>query len=181
VILKDQAEFFARTIETDLQTVSNVIAWVDENIMQLEQPPIWLLELSSMGRARRVDVLQALRNVEGVADETLVVRAFFGLILERVQKGILSPKKMSKFLYRMNRRYPEVQKQEIWRFDERYDDFLLDSKESLAEVDRAFVTFLERESGSFPSLDWSFRRWNREVSASIRLDLVEDIGVPKTG
>ena len=45
--LKDKVEVFALALECGLKTVPEVIAWSDENIVQLETPPIWLLELQS--------------------------------------------------------------------------------------------------------------------------------------
>jgi hypothetical protein len=147
VTLKDQAEFLARALESGLKTVPEVIAWADENIMRLESPPHWLLELSMMGKAKGQDVVQALHGVAGIANETSILRAFFSLILEKIRSTEMSVEESCRILYRGKFQFPEAQARAIQDFDDRYDwshDADMTSHVP-ADIDREFVTFLEQE------------------------------------
>jgi hypothetical protein len=151
--LKDQAEFFARALESGLKTVSEVIAWADENIMQLETPPIWLLELSLMGKVKTQDVVNMLRQADGVVDEAKVSQAYLQMLLEQIRIGIWSAEECCRFLDRIHEHFTESRSFEIRLFSERYywltDDEII-SSETSEVVDVDFIAFLERASGAIP-------------------------------
>jgi hypothetical protein len=144
--LNDQAEFFARALESDLKTVLEVIAWADENITQLETPPIWLLELSLMGRAKGQDVLHVLRSVGGVVDERQVC---FVLMLEAVRLGRRTGYEAVRFLRWQNIELPEDVYWKLASFDAYYEDWLEFNASRVSEIDREFMAFLERQSRPF--------------------------------
>jgi hypothetical protein len=150
--LKDQAEFLARALESGLKTVPEVIAWADENIMQLESPPYWLLELSLMRKVKGQDVVHALYGVAGVANEPLILRAFFSLILEKIRSGDMSVEETCRILYRDKFQFSEAQARAIQDFDDRYDWSHDTDMTSYVpeEIDHEFVTFLERELSLIP-------------------------------
>ena len=170
--LKDQAEFLARALESGLKTVPEIITWADENIMQLETPPYWLLELSLMGKAKGQDVFRVLSDVPGVADEQQVLAAFFASVFENVGEGAMSVESACRFLYPIRYRFSELQRRSIQDFDDRYDvtnlrelsreelrcaiqnfddrydwiDDPLERLEQREEIDRDVLASLERES-----------------------------------
>jgi hypothetical protein len=151
--LKDQAEFLARALEGGLKSVLEVIAWADENITQLETPPHWLLELSLMGKAKAQDVVNALRESDGIANEAKVVRGYFGELLSRIRTNVWSAEECCRFLYRINGRFTDSQSLEIQKLDDRYD-WLMDEdmvcSETREDIDKDLTALLERESSLFP-------------------------------
>jgi hypothetical protein len=154
--LKDQAEFLAQALESGLKTVPEVIAWADENIMQLETPPHWLLELSLMGKAKGQDVVHVLREADGVADERQIPAVFFASVLENVGAGAMSVERVCQFLYPFRFRFSEFQRRAIQDFYGRYSiteaelDMGYPVMDPLDGIDQDFLAFLERESNLIP-------------------------------
>ena len=144
----DQAEVFALSLESGLKTVPEVVAWADEQIMQLEMPPYWLLELSLMGKAKGQDVVRLLRQAEGVADESKVLQFYLGILLECIRTDTWSAETCCYSLYRIYERFAESQSMEIQIFRYRYlqlgDENV--SFETQHDIDLDFLAFLERES-----------------------------------
>jgi hypothetical protein len=147
--LKDQAEFLARAIESGLRTVPDVIAWADEKIVQLETPPYWLLELSLMGTSKAQDVVNVLREAEGVVDDAKVSQVYFGVLLERIGSDVWTAEECCRFLYRIRERFTESQSLDIQQFDDRYDwlnEEDMVSGETRQDIDQDLIGFLERQS-----------------------------------
>jgi hypothetical protein len=155
VTLKDQAEFFALALESGLKTVPDVIAWADENIAQLETPPLWLLELSLLSKARGQDVVHALRQAEGTSDPPRVVSLWFGLLLDHLRTAEVSAESMvMTYCSRPDTEWlPEPIQWELMDFDRRYSITEVNLElgypitDPLEDIDRDFLAFLERESG----------------------------------
>jgi hypothetical protein len=151
--LKDQAEFFARALESGLKTVSEVVVWADENILQLESPPHWLLELSLMEKAKGQDVVHVLREADGVVDERKIYQVVFGLLLEAVQLGRRTGYEAVRFLRWQNIELSEDVYWKLASFDAYYEDWFEFNTSRVVDLDRELIGFLERQSRPSPTLE----------------------------
>ncbi len=95
--LKTLAETKRRTLEAGLVTVEQLMAWADDRIAQLDQPPYWLIAVS-MARSKQ-EVVDALRAVGGTAETSTVWEGVARDLLETFDRDPERDSDVGKYLY----------------------------------------------------------------------------------
>jgi hypothetical protein len=95
--LKTLAETKRRLLEAGVLTLGQVVAWADERIAELAEPPYWLITVS-MARSKQ-DAVAELRSVAGVADAATVWRDVAQGLLEVLDREPERDSEVGKYLY----------------------------------------------------------------------------------
>jgi hypothetical protein len=94
---KTLAETRRRLLEAEAVTLEQLAAWADDRIAELARPPYWLIAVS-MARSRQ-EAADALREVDGVADEKIVWQDVARVLLELFDREPERDSEIAKYLY----------------------------------------------------------------------------------
>lgn len=83
----DEAEYLRLCLDLDLVTVARVIAWADELVAALPQPPVEIIDLALQPNETPDVVILALGSVSRGADTQAVARQVMGLLRRRLGQG----------------------------------------------------------------------------------------------
>jgi hypothetical protein len=99
--LKTDAESFKIGLIAGVYEVSDVIRWADSEIVRLDKPPLVLIDLAMMSKARGVEVINQLDLIPGEVDKTQAIQKFLGqmyfVLMEDSSKGF----EFARGLYRL--------------------------------------------------------------------------------
>lgn len=100
--LKDEAEELAIALELDLISVEDVVQWADNKIMQLAEPPFYLIDLSISGQLPGSEIAHCLRMFPGIVNTTAVLRAAMMRMFSLLENSSVRPEIIAKALYVMH-------------------------------------------------------------------------------
>jgi hypothetical protein len=95
--LKTLAETTRRLLEAGLVTLEQLIAWADDRIAELDQPPYWLIAVSTARSTQ--EAVAALCEVDGAADATAVWQEVARGLLEAFDQEPERDSEIGKYLY----------------------------------------------------------------------------------
>ena len=88
--IREEAEHFRVALAMGLLDRGEVVAWADRIIMDLDNPPGKIIEVSLAG-ARPADELERLlADIPGPADVALAAHAVLGILRERLEAGAVT-------------------------------------------------------------------------------------------
>jgi hypothetical protein len=85
--LREEAEFHRLALAMALTDVDTVVAWADQTIAALPEPPIQVIDVSLAGGRPADEVVDLLALIPGKGDLTGVAHRMLGLFHERMRAG----------------------------------------------------------------------------------------------
>ncbi len=89
--LREEAEFLALALAMGLVEKAEVIAWADGHIVDMDVPPIEIIDVSLAGGMQPKEVVPLLKRVRGTGDLTAVAHQVLGLLRRRLLCGAVTP------------------------------------------------------------------------------------------
>ena len=83
--LKGEAEFYRLAIAMALLSIDEVVAWADEVITILDEPPIQIIDIALAGSKPKFDMMVLLAAVPGQGDLTHSAHRALGLLSTQFQ------------------------------------------------------------------------------------------------
>jgi hypothetical protein len=99
--LKTKAEELRIGLMGGAYEVADVIEWADSEIVRLEKPPLALLDLAMMGKAKDFEVANQLKLIPGEVDTFLMTRRLLGKMYFTLKEHLEEGWKLSRYLYRL--------------------------------------------------------------------------------
>jgi hypothetical protein len=99
--LKTKAEELRIGLIAGVYEVADVIQWADSEIVQLEKPPLALLDLAMMSKAKAFEVVSQLNLIPGEVDTFFITRRLLGKMYFTLKEHPEEGWKLSKYLYRL--------------------------------------------------------------------------------
>lgn len=99
--LKTKAEELRIGLIAGVYKVSDVIHWADSAIIRLEKPPLALIDLAMMSKAKDFEVVSQLALIPGEVDQLLMLRKFLGRMYFTLKDYPERGWQLSKHLYRI--------------------------------------------------------------------------------
>jgi hypothetical protein len=88
--LREEAEFHRLTLAMALTDVNAVVAWADQTIAALPEPPIQVIDVALAGSRPADELVDLLAVVPGRGNLTAVAHQVLGLLLRRFRNGEFS-------------------------------------------------------------------------------------------
>ena len=85
--LREDAEYLRVALAMGLIDNGLAIAWADRMVMELEKPPLELIDVSSATKQPRDELMRLLAKVPGAGDLSRVAREALWLLRERFEAG----------------------------------------------------------------------------------------------